>query len=305
MAPPGSIGTEGVFVAGFMGLATIFFFLALVLGVYAHILRRDDTTKNFFYTAIAFESYLMLMTMRLFVVMVVPHRIQFNNFIVYLSLFAMALTALFFRRGAVALSGGLSVYGRILLDISVYLSFVGAAGVLASGASNYLRLTEAGFGATILAGLFAIRGRLGTLLSRLMGLTGAGIVGLVVLLYWGRNIFSFKLPFGPELLLNLGAALMGILAGLQLLGMFITQTSSKTSQHNVRLRNGGEDCRLSKRERQILELLLLGNTSPIIGKALSCSEKTVRNHISHIYEKTGARNRIDLARMFPLELPRP
>ena len=48
---------------------------------------------------------------------------------------------------------------------------------------------------------------------------------------------------------------------------------------------------LSPRERDILGRLLEGMTNVDIGKALFISEKTVRNHITKIYEKLGVKSR--------------
>jgi pimeloyl-ACP methyl ester carboxylesterase/DNA-binding CsgD family transcriptional regulator len=48
---------------------------------------------------------------------------------------------------------------------------------------------------------------------------------------------------------------------------------------------------LSTREREILEQLLAGLTNTEIGKALFISEKTVRNHVSRVFEKLGVSTR--------------
>ncbi len=48
---------------------------------------------------------------------------------------------------------------------------------------------------------------------------------------------------------------------------------------------------LSPRERQILALLSDGLPNAEIGARLSISEKTVRNHISSVYDKLGVWNR--------------
>jgi DNA-binding NarL/FixJ family response regulator len=48
---------------------------------------------------------------------------------------------------------------------------------------------------------------------------------------------------------------------------------------------------LSPRERQILALLSEGLPNAEIGERLSISEKTVRNHISSVYDKLGVWNR--------------
>jgi HD-GYP domain-containing protein (c-di-GMP phosphodiesterase class II) len=48
---------------------------------------------------------------------------------------------------------------------------------------------------------------------------------------------------------------------------------------------------LTEREVEVLRLLTRGVSSRVIAKDLSISEKTVRNHVEHIYVKIGASNR--------------
>ena len=49
--------------------------------------------------------------------------------------------------------------------------------------------------------------------------------------------------------------------------------------------------RLSARERHVLRLTMQGQDNAQIGKALFISDKTVRNHVSRIYEKLGVGSR--------------
>ncbi|OGD22028.1 MAG: hypothetical protein A2W03_15700 [Candidatus Aminicenantes bacterium RBG_16_63_16] len=51
---------------------------------------------------------------------------------------------------------------------------------------------------------------------------------------------------------------------------------------------------LTSREREILQLVILGANNKDIGKKLFISGSTVRNHIYNIYQKLGVRNRIEL-----------
>jgi two-component system response regulator DesR len=55
--------------------------------------------------------------------------------------------------------------------------------------------------------------------------------------------------------------------------------------------NGSE--RLSRRERDVLTLIAQGATNAEIGKALSLSLHTVKQHASAIFHKLGARNRAE------------
>ena len=54
---------------------------------------------------------------------------------------------------------------------------------------------------------------------------------------------------------------------------------------------------LTPREREIVQYVVLGRTYAEIARALVISEKTVSSHISNLLRKTGASNRLDLARM--------
>lgn len=48
---------------------------------------------------------------------------------------------------------------------------------------------------------------------------------------------------------------------------------------------------LTKREKEVFELLVLNNTTKEIANKLGISEKTVRNHISNTMQKLGVKGR--------------
>jgi two-component system sensor histidine kinase/response regulator len=56
--------------------------------------------------------------------------------------------------------------------------------------------------------------------------------------------------------------------------------------------------RLTEREREVLELLLLGRTHHDIAHALGISERTSKFHQSNLLVKLGAESRLDLMRLF-------
>jgi DNA-binding CsgD family transcriptional regulator len=56
-------------------------------------------------------------------------------------------------------------------------------------------------------------------------------------------------------------------------------------------------CGLTKREAEILPLLLQFMSYKEIGETLFISPGTVRTHLIHIYQKTGVRGRLELARL--------
>jgi len=55
--------------------------------------------------------------------------------------------------------------------------------------------------------------------------------------------------------------------------------------------------KISTRERDVVELVILGNSNNVIGEKLFISEKTVENHLTSILRKTGLKNRIELFRL--------
>jgi DNA-binding NarL/FixJ family response regulator len=48
---------------------------------------------------------------------------------------------------------------------------------------------------------------------------------------------------------------------------------------------------LSQREVEVLRLVAAGKSNRQIAQALTLSEKTVANHLTHIFNKTGVDNR--------------
>lgn len=63
---------------------------------------------------------------------------------------------------------------------------------------------------------------------------------------------------------------------------------------------------LTKREREVFELLIKNKTTNEIAKELSISDKTVRNHISNAMQKLGVKGRagavIELLRLGEIKL---
>ncbi|MCL3859935.1 response regulator transcription factor [Actinotalea sp. K2] len=53
------------------------------------------------------------------------------------------------------------------------------------------------------------------------------------------------------------------------------------------------DAGLSEREREVMELVAAGRTNGAIAKECFLSEKTVKNHINHIFAKLGVRTRAE------------
>jgi DNA-binding CsgD family transcriptional regulator len=54
---------------------------------------------------------------------------------------------------------------------------------------------------------------------------------------------------------------------------------------------------ISKRERDIITMIVQGHPNRVIGERLFISDRTVKNHVSSIYRKTGAANKVQLLNM--------
>lgn len=59
-----------------------------------------------------------------------------------------------------------------------------------------------------------------------------------------------------------------------------------------------EDAKLTSRECEVLELLLLGRTHEEIGRAMGMTARTAKFHQANILQKLGAESRLDLVRIF-------
>ncbi len=56
--------------------------------------------------------------------------------------------------------------------------------------------------------------------------------------------------------------------------------------------------KISKREREVIDLICEGKTNKEIEDRLFISIQTVKDHIYRIYQKTGVRNRVELSNLF-------
>lgn len=63
---------------------------------------------------------------------------------------------------------------------------------------------------------------------------------------------------------------------------------------------------LTKREKQVFEMLIINKTTKEIARNLNISEKTVRNHISNAMQKLGVKGRasavVELLRLGEISL---
>jgi DNA-binding CsgD family transcriptional regulator len=129
-----------------------------------------------------------------------------------------------------------------------------------------------------------------------------------------RTILVFNMVFVPLILVNYILTSVGVipagigrlplarfvgLAALSLAGIYYAARYFFVSPERVERLLSVSNVRrfhLSEREREVLQLLLRGHGSRPISDRLFISQKTAKNHIYRIYQKTGVRSRIELFR---------
>ena len=106
---------------------------------------------------------------------------------------------------------------------------------------------------------------------------------------------GFPLPGVPEdIILTLyviGICLVSLFEVKKLFGEPTYLNENKISSFFI------ESYRISPRERDVVELVLEGESNQRIGKKLFISEKTVENHLTSIFKKTEVKSRMELFRM--------
>ena len=91
--------------------------------------------------------------------------------------------------------------------------------------------------------------------------------------------------------------------GASLLSLRYSDPAKKPSndrllEEETRFRRFATSYDLTDREREMLELIIVGKTNREIAQELFISEGTARSHVSHIFSKCGASSRSDLIRLF-------
>ena len=61
--------------------------------------------------------------------------------------------------------------------------------------------------------------------------------------------------------------------------------------------NKGRAGMLTRREREVLALVVAGYANKEIARTFSVSEETVKHHLTRMFDKVGAANRVELARV--------
>lgn len=88
-------------------------------------------------------------------------------------------------------------------------------------------------------------------------------------------------------------ALVALLDHLETLTQKI-RAAITTDHRDARLERARRQFRLTRRQRDVVELVVAGATNRSIAEILGISERTVEVHLTSIYERAGVENRASL-----------
>lgn len=225
------------------------------------------------------------------------HLIFLNNLLVYTFYYLLAfLSYLLDTLGSKLASPTLNRYWDRLSCGAVYFAILGATLYLISGFNIFIRLSESAFGVSILATLI----RVGPFAKR-RALASLPVLGTIVVLSIAtviviRHLGMGDLPMVPEVIFSIGIIVIGLHASHKLFA-HVVSLADTAKESPVSTKEPGPPPRfpsLSSRENEILQLVLQGLQTKELSKTLHCSEKTIRNHLSHIYGKFQVGNKAEL-----------
>jgi DNA-binding NarL/FixJ family response regulator len=119
-------------------------------------------------------------------------------------------------------------------------------------------------------------------------------VGLVVLAHRPTRAYATRMVgFGVTACLSTDASALEIVQGVCLAAdgnhVYVAMSNDRTQARDAR-----ELGSLTRREREVLELLGNGRTNAEIAQALHVSTETARTHAKHVYRKLGVGSRGEL-----------
>lgn len=110
---------------------------------------------------------------------------------------------------------------------------------------------------------------------------------------WGFKVLLLDLFIYSIPLIFIKKFLIMAHGGSVLIGMYKTKLNNLTEKYQI-----------SKREKEIIYMILQGKSNKEIEKELFISQNTVKNHIYNIFQKTGVNSRAQLTRYFITDLER-
>jgi DNA-binding NarL/FixJ family response regulator len=108
-----------------------------------------------------------------------------------------------------------------------------------------------------------------------------------------------SLPFAPAILREFGITTIAYYLAITILVLiyalrYLFQPEKNTNMACALPDQFVQKYGISPRECEIVSMIVQGSNNRKIGEALFISALTVKNHVYHIYQKTGARNKIQL-----------
>jgi DNA-binding NarL/FixJ family response regulator len=118
-------------------------------------------------------------------------------------------------------------------------------------------------------------------------------VGIVILTSNGEDDVLFRaLDSGASAFVSKSAVVTEVLGAIRHSAVAATSFSATGLAQALRRRNETHDrLALSARERQVLQLLLVGHSVPEIAAKLYLSISTTKTYVARLYDKLGANNR--------------
>lgn len=115
----------------------------------------------------------------------------------------------------------------------------------------------------------------------------------------GASGYLLKQIRGQELVRSIEA----VAAGRSLLDPAVTENVLEMMKRLASGHQVGESAQLSLQERKVLALVAEGKTNKEIAAALGLSDKTVKNYLSHVFQKLNLSRRAEAAAYFARRRP--
>lgn len=298
--------------------------LSVLLGQ-LHRSHHTAVTREAFRSAVAATGVLVAYALRFGVSayhrdsLYLVNNIAVHGFYLFVLLFLVFFIRLVRRlpRGRVRPARGFRFYFEASQLVGLYVYVIGLASFWVTSVNLYVRLIELGIGVVVLGGFFAIYAAEPraarelrfdpSILSHTVMITGV-FLGLALLMMVASDLHMVPRWIDPVLIFPVFAVVFSTdLAALIL--RLETQPREAQQADAATLPAASDDeffgrmvaeLGITDREREVLVLVMQGKGNREIAERLGVAEKTVRNHLSSLYGKTDAANRVELVQTFEL-----
>jgi DNA-binding NarL/FixJ family response regulator len=104
----------------------------------------------------------------------------------------------------------------------------------------------------------------------------------------GVSAYVLKDVVGSDLIQTIHKVMNGEVVIHPRVANYLVQELTRTDKKK-------DDLKLTRREKDILEMLVMGNSNREMAEAMFISEKTVKNHLTSIFRKLGVKDRTQAA----------